>query len=258
LALVGIAAALVDGFALIPYQFPNSYYLWVGLCILAIAVAAVGWRRLLIWRRVTSIVSVALTVVMAATLINAHYQYYPTVGSLIGVDAQHQVTAKQLAAERARWLGSGDVPTHGFTIEVPIPGATSGFKARPAFVWLPPIWVADDKIKLPVIELLAGSPENPSDWTRAGFADQTAREFAEAHGGRAPIIVMPDLNGSVTADTECVNSQRHGQAETYLTVDVPKFMRENFSANQDRLAVAGLSEGGMCAAMLALRHPDIY
>src|ERR1700749_1155949 len=44
LALVGLIALLVDGLALIPYQFPNSYYLWVGLVLLAIVVGVIGWR----------------------------------------------------------------------------------------------------------------------------------------------------------------------------------------------------------------------
>ena len=32
------------GLALIPYQFPNSYYLWVGLVVLALVVGIIGWR----------------------------------------------------------------------------------------------------------------------------------------------------------------------------------------------------------------------
>ena len=65
----------------------------------------------------------------------------------------------------------------------PIPGKESGFVARDAFVWVPPVWVADEKVKLPVIELLIGTPGEPSDWTRAAMADVTAREFADAHHG---------------------------------------------------------------------------
>src|ERR1700733_1668925 len=53
-AIVGLAALLVDGVALIPYQFPNSYYLWVGLVVLAATVCVVGWRRFRSWRRIVS------------------------------------------------------------------------------------------------------------------------------------------------------------------------------------------------------------
>ena len=56
---------------------------------------------------------------MAGTLINKQYQYYPTVGSLFGVDAQNQVSFKQLEAirARARAENGGALPTHGFTID---------------------------------------------------------------------------------------------------------------------------------------------
>jgi S-formylglutathione hydrolase FrmB len=256
-ALVGIVAILVDGLALIPYQFPNSYYLWVGLVLLAVVVGVIGWRRFRHWRRVVSVLSVALTAVMAFTLINQQYAYYPTVGSVFGVNAQNQVTQPQLQA--AIKAAHGVLPTHGFTIALAIPGVISGFKARDAFVWLPPAWVANPKLHLPVIELIAGVPGTPSDWTRAGFADETARLFANAHKGVAPILVMPDSNGSDSADTECVNSGR-GQAETYLTEDVPNFVAKNFGAKTSgsSMAVAGLSAGGLCAIMLALRHPTLF
>ncbi len=261
LAMVGLTALLVDGLALIPYQFPNSYYLWVGLVFLALVVGIIGWTRFRNWRRVVSILSIALTAAMAGTLINKQYQYYPTVGSLFGVDAQNQVSLKQLEQIRAkaRADNGGALPTHGFTIEIPIPGKKSHFVGRDAFVWVPPIWVANEKVKLPVIVLLAGIPGQPSDWTRASMADVTARAFADAHHGMAPIIVMPDENGSFTNDTECVNSPK-GQAETYVTEDVPNFMRKNFNASTSKgsLAIAGLSEGGMCSLMLTLRHPDEF
>ncbi|HEX4016980.1 MAG TPA: alpha/beta hydrolase-fold protein [Frankiaceae bacterium] len=261
LALVGLTALLVDGLALIPYQFPNSYYLWVGLVFLAVLVAIIGWTRFRNWRRVVSVLSVVLAAAMAGTLINKQYQYYPTVGSLFGVDAQNQVSLKQLEQIRAkaRADNGGSLPTHGFTIEIPIPGTKSHFVGRSAFVWVPPIWVADEKVKLPVIVLLAGIPGQPSDWTRASMADVTARAFADAHHGMAPIIVMPDENGSFTNDTECVNSPR-GQSETYITEDVPDFMRKNFNAQTTKgsLAIAGLSEGGFCSLMLTLRHPDEF
>jgi enterochelin esterase-like enzyme len=258
---VGLVALLVDGLALIPYQFPNSYYLWVGLVFLALVVGIIGWTRFRNWRRVVSVLSLLLSALMAGTLINEHYQYYPTLGSLFGVNAQNQVSVQALEAERKRLekANNGALPTHGFTISVPIPGKVSGFKAPNAYIWLPPIWVADSKIKLPVIELLNGTPGAPSDWTRAAFADVTAREYANAHKGVAPIIVMPDPNTGVDSDTECVNSSR-GNAETYLTVDVPNFIRSHYGAQtkKNSIAIAGLSEGGMCSLMLALRHPDIY
>jgi S-formylglutathione hydrolase FrmB len=258
-AIIGLIALLVDGLSLIRYQFPNSYYLWVGLVILAVVVGVVGWLGCALWQRAVSILAVALTGVMALTLINQEYQYYPTVGTVLGVDAAHETTMKQLFQARAHFSSRGIRPNHGYTVHVTIPGTVSGFAAREAFAWLPPTWLASADVHLPVIEMLAGTPGSPSDWVRAGFADRTAREFANAHKGVAPILIMPDDNGTADGDTECVNSPR-GKAETYLTEDVPAFVRATFGAQRsaDSFAVVGLSEGGTCAAMLALRRPQLY
>src|SRR5205807_1757987 len=112
---------------------------------------------------------------------------------------------------------------HGLVERVRIAGVVSGFRARSAQVYLPPAWFAVPRPALPVIELLHGTPGMPEDWTRAGLADVIADHWAALHGGWAPIIVMPDINGSFTADTECVDG-REGRAETYVAVDVPMWV----------------------------------
>jgi hypothetical protein len=75
----------------------------------------------------------------------------------------------------------------------------------------------------------------------------------------APILVLADHNGSNLGDSECVDGPR-GRAESYLTVDVPRFVTSQFgtAAGGAHWAVAGLSEGGTCAVTLALRHPDVF
>jgi S-formylglutathione hydrolase FrmB len=84
-------------------------------------------------------------------------------------------------------------------------------------------------------------------------------EFAQHHDGIAPLVFMVDNTGSLTNDTECVNSPR-GNVETYLTTDVPDYIKAHFNVatGASHWAIGGLSLGGMCAVMLALRHPDVY
>ncbi|MBV9593947.1 MAG: hypothetical protein JO147_09175 [Actinobacteria bacterium] len=260
-ALVGLAAILVDGLALIPYQFPNSYYLWFGLILLTVVLAVVGWTRFRWWHRIFAPIAVALTAIMGFTLVNQEYGYYPTIDALFGKNAQHQVSPDEADKARQSDQNSGVMPKQGSTVQIAIPGPISGFQARAGYVWLPPAWFVDKTKTFPVIEMLFGSPGDPADWTRGALADQTANSFAAQHDGEAPILVMPDENGSATGDTECVNSPL-GQAETYLTQDVPNFVRANYepkaAATPAAFAVAGLSAGGMCANMLALRHPDLF
>jgi enterochelin esterase-like enzyme len=145
------------------------------------------------------------------------------------------------------------------TFKVTIPGVVSHFRARSAWVYLPPAWFATPRPQLPVVMLLEGTPSDPVDWFRAGLADRTADRFAATHHGLAPVLVLPDENGSTFGDTECLN-QVHARAEDYLVHDVRQFIIAKYqtASNPSAWAVAGLSEGGTCAMDLALRHSNLF
>ena len=206
-------------------------------------------------------------VVAGAAAANTYYGYLPTLGSLLGRWAVDQASPTQVQTRmrapmhRSRRGDPSVVPaaSAGMVQRVNIPATVSGFKARPALVYLPPVYFAVPRPRLPVIELLHGSPGNPQDWTRAGSVDIAADRWARAHGGRAPIIVMPDVNGGFLGDTECVDGTR-GRAETYLTVDVVRWAVASLgvSPTRDSWAVGGVSAGGYCALDLGLRHPELY
>ena len=226
----------------------------VTLAALAVAalVTAILWRGRW-WRHVLfGVLALILAVGVVAAQVNAHYQYLREVRDLFGHRAANEVSVAGLVRD-------GKLPPNGKTVELPIPGTKSGFSARPAEVYLPPAWFRDKDRKLPVLYLLHGSPGYPVDWTRGGLADVTADQWAHAHNGIAPIIVMPDINGGLTEDTECVNSPR-GNAETYLMEDVRPFVIQRFGTETvpTSWAIGGLSEGGMCGLVLTLRHPEAF
>jgi S-formylglutathione hydrolase FrmB len=167
------------------------------------------------------------------------------------------------SAPKVRWnheLPRGGAQADaGRLVRVDIPGTVSGFKARRAWVYLPPVWFGAQRPQLPVVLMLAGTPGSPSDWIRAGQVVPLVDQWARAHGGRAPIFVFADQNGSFMGDTECVDRPK-AMVDTYLSVDVPAFVAKNFDAATDakHWAVEGLSEGGTCAITLALRHPNQF
>jgi len=203
------------------------------------------------------VVAVALCVLLyvaeAGSIVNAHFEYYRTVGEVFGDGGPDESSLAQ--AER----DVGEIPEQGQVVPLAIPGTRSGFAARTAQVYLPPIWFARARPQLPVVMLLHGTPGAPTDWTDGGLASVTADAWAVQHGGVAPVLVMPDVNGSLTGDSECVDSPR-GNVETYLTVDVPATVGQALGTLPPGPAwvVAGLSEGGTCSIMLALRHPDLF
>lgn len=209
-------------------------------------------RRLV--RRVLTAAAIVLGLLASSAGVNAYFDYVPTIGALVG----------RRAADQSTWVAARDAPTmhqprHGRVVVVDIPPAVSGFRARRAQVYLPPAWFTTPRPRLPVIELLHGTPGTPYDWTRSAVGDVVGDSWAATHGGVAPILVMPDENGSFFADTECVNG-RGGNSETYLTVDVRQWVVNHLGTASDRAhwAVGGASEGGYCALTLALRHPHLY
>ena len=243
-----------------PVGTPGSLYVWLCVACLVAGLVVAGWRRAHWPRRIAGVVAVLLAVVSAGSAVNQTFAYFTTFDHLFGKSANHFLDNAQLTAMRKEVAKTGQLPDHGATLSVPIPGQNLKFTPRPAYVWVPPAWFARNHPQLPVIELLHGTPGGPENWTKSSNADATALAFAEQHHGIAPILVMPDINGSLGADSECVNSAMYGAVETYLTKTVPDFMRKKFNASTapGSVAVAGLSEGGLCATTLALGNPKVY
>jgi S-formylglutathione hydrolase FrmB len=244
----------------IPIGAPRSLSVWLCVACLMVGLVAAGWRRAHWPRRIAGLAAVVLAVVSAGSAVNQTFAYYPTFDRLFGKSANHFLDNAELDAMRTQVARTGQLPDHGATLSIAIPGENLKFTPRPAYVWVPPAWFARNHPQLPVIELLHGTPGDPSNWTKSSYADATALAFAEQHHGVAPILVMPDINGSWGADSECVSSTMFGAVETYLTQTVPEFMRKKFNATTapGSIAIAGLSEGGLCATTLALNNPKVY
>jgi len=233
--------------------------LWGASLVLAVMVAVVGWSTAGRGRRIASVVAVLLMAVVTLGAVNARAGTFPTVGRLVTDEPEHLVDLPGIAALRAEVARTGILPKEGVVVSVTIPPTVSHFATRPAYIYLPPAWFARSTPRLPTLVLLPGEPGSAADWSEDGNADTTADAFAAQHGGRAPIIVMPDPNGLHTVDSECVNSS-FGNAETYLVVDVPAFARTDLDASDapGSLAIGGLSAGATCSVVLALVHPTVY
>jgi S-formylglutathione hydrolase FrmB len=244
----------------VPPGAPRSLYVWLTIACLVAGLVIAGWRRAHWLRRIGGVLAVVLAVVSAGSAVNKTFDYYPTFDRLLGKSANNFLDNNQLTQMRRDAARTGQLPTHGATLAITIPGDGLKYVPRQAYVWVPPAWFGRDQPKLPVIELLHGTPGDPSNWTASAFADATSLAFAEQHKGVAPILVMPDVNGTWTGDTECANSAMYGNVSTYLTKTVPAFMQKKFNASTTTgsIAIAGLSEGGLCATTLALTNPKEY
>ena len=262
---------------------PLSVCVFAAVPVFILTTIPLGWRSASARQRLMVVPALLFCTLAAAGFINRYYGYYPTVGSVLGARPAHEVSIRQLRGRGL--LGYQQVEpvdaTIGLTprqtepstttppvagpldigrvVETKIPGTVSGFRARPAWVYLPPAWFRSDRPQLPGVILLGGTPSAPRDWIHAIDIQRIANAYANTHHGMAPILVAVDQNGSYTADTACVD-RPHSQSDTYVSVDVRNFVAHTFGVplRADQWALQGYSEGGTCALTLALRHPDLF
>ncbi|MEV6485263.1 alpha/beta hydrolase-fold protein [Streptomyces sp. NPDC051576] len=140
-------------------------------------------------------------------------------------------------------------------------GQVSGVNAE-VYVWLPPQYKepAYRHHKFPVVEVLPGYPGSAKAWF--GSLHANAQLLPLMKSGRvAPfILVAPRTNLLAGVDTGCANITGTVNADTWLSVDVPRMVMNNFRAEPapSGWAVAGYSAGAQCAVKLAVAHPDRY
>jgi enterochelin esterase-like enzyme len=118
------------------------------------------------------------------------------------------------------------------------PASTGG--SHTFAILLPTDYDASDR-RYPVLYLLHGSGQN-----HAAFPARTW--FRKVLGGRPMIVVMPDGGRSADRYSELIAG------------DLVRYVDANYRtlATHERRAIAGISLGGLGAAMLGLRHPDTF
>jgi S-formylglutathione hydrolase FrmB len=233
-----------------PDRLPITVCEWTCVAIAAVLLAAGNayrqpWRRAL-----TSGVAAVLVIVGCAVGVNAYYGQHPTVRSVLGRPPRNQVSFAQATTRTS---------SAGRVASVHIPGTTSGFRARAGLVYVPPAYRPNDRRPLPVLVLLAGQPGNPQDLFAGGRMAEVLDGYAGRHGGRAPVVVVPDDLGTTMANPLCLDS-RLGRVATYLARDVPDWIRRNLTVDPDpaHWAIGGYSHGGTCALQLAVGYPTVY
>ncbi|AXH36477.1 hypothetical protein DVJ78_14585 [Humibacter sp. BT305] len=240
---------------------------WIAVGFAGMALAAASFVRAT-WRRiVASALALLLFAATTAMSINIDIGQYPTVRSALGLSAYQgnplpQISAPPAGTARstiATWTAPNGMPDHGTVGEVEIPATVSGFPARPADVYLPPAALTANPPLLPVLIVLSGQPGNPDAPLSAAKLQRSLDAYAAEHQGLAPIVVSPDQLGSPQANPMCIDSPL-GNSATYLTVDVPTWIRSNLPVldSPDYWGIGGLSQGGTCSIQLGAAHPELF
>lgn len=231
----------------------------IWIVVLLLGCAALLWK-LPSWRRVpvravASVGVVALAMMLGMMLVNDHFGYYRTWGSLSTDLFGNTVSGSlpDVSTAKAARLGPGRL------VSAQLDGPHSGIR-RNAVVYLPPQYFDPkyNNVRFPVVELLHGTPGSPLQWQVALNISGVMNALIDQRRIGPTVVVMPATYSGKTF-TECLDSSR-GLDDTYLTEDVRTEMVRQFRVSNDagQWGIGGFSSGGYCAANLALRHPAAF
>jgi enterochelin esterase-like enzyme len=248
------------------------------LFVLLVAIFGVlMWRTLAARRAAFRILAACLAFVPAMVFgvlaVNKYYGYYQTWGAMVAdlthtaAGAAPQMPDVVLAANSRSGTLDGSrahlelAQRQGYLVRTTVAGPRSGI-TRVVYLYLPPQYFrpAYRDYRFPVIELIHGQPGVPQDWiTVVGVTRAFDRLLADRLA-RPAVLVMPDANGGDRISLQCLNQMGGPQDLTYLAVDLPGQVARMLRVSRPgrAWAVAGYSEGGFCAANMALRYPHQY
>ena len=208
---------------------------------------------------------------IAAT--NKFYDYYQTWGGMIsdltgqGVNTIPKYVIagkgsnKQFDKDIGRVTNTAEDAQVGYLFQTTITGQRSHI-TRDVYVYLPPQYFqkAYARYRFPVIELMHGSPGDPQAWLDVLGLIPTFLSLLETHPADAAVLVMPDTDGGKQYELQCLNDPGGLQDLTFVGQDVPDYIARIARVQPPGRAwgLAGYSEGGYCAANIALQEPERY
>ncbi len=252
---------------------------WVLFALLVVLFGVLVWWIIASRHLALKIVAACLAFVMAMAFgvlaVNKYFSYYATWGAAIAdfsnqsPNSGPQISAGSLlSGTKSKDPGFNEHAVYlrlalqqGYTLRVDMPGKLSGIN-RFGYVYLPPQYFESQyaNYRFPVIELIHGQPGIPADWINVVGVQETLNDLLK-HAEASPVVlVMPDANGGNRISLQCLN-QVGGPADlTYLAQDVPDLIARMLRVQPPGLGwgVAGYSEGGYCAANMALRFRYRY
>ena len=242
------------------------------VALVAIAAVPATWDR---WRRrraagrtILVLLASIATTLATGLFVNAQAGFFPTVSSLysqrtpvnVGQNGVRAALSSSTAVDTAA-LASAHQDGHGVVARIPLDGSRTGLR-RTAAIYLPDAYFAPgwEHVRFPVVEMLSGSPGNPSQLLQQLRLGPTLDSLIDQHVMAPTVVVLPDTNGSPVRDLECVDSAHGIRDDTYLSQEVPASVATRFrvQAPGSGWAVFGMSTGGYCAVNLALRHPTQF
>src|SRR5690348_5828873 len=233
----------------------------------------VALARQLVFRVLAACLAFLPAMVFGVAAVNRYYDYYQTWGGMINdltsqgagnlpkYAAGGKGTNKQFDKNIGRVTSQAEDAQVGYLFQTSVVGAHSHL-TRDVLVYLPPQYFQKRfrHYKFPVIELLHGSPGGPRAWVDVMGVIPTFLSLLGTHPNDAAVLVMPDTDGGPQYGLQCLNNPGGIQDMTFVARDVPEAIARIARVQPPGRAwgLAGYSEGGYCAANIALQDPAGY
>ena len=243
------------------------------MVVFAALIVWVAMAKQVVFRVLAACLAFIPAMVFGVASVNKFYDYYQTWGGMISdLTGQGANTIpkyavagagsnKQFDKDIGRVTSTAEDAQVGYLFQTTVTGPRSHL-VRNVYVYLPPQYFqkAYAHYKFPVIELLHGSPGNPEAWVAVLDVIPTFLNLLVAHPSDAAVLVMPDTDGGQQYGLQCLNNPGGIQDMTFVAQDVPDYIARFVRVQPPGRAwgVAGYSEGGYCAANIALQEPDRY
>jgi enterochelin esterase-like enzyme len=247
---------------------PQSTALFVLLMV--VFCALVGWlavARQPVFRVLAGCLAFLPAMLFGVAAVNKYYDYYQTwtaVAADLGAQGTSQVaatpvvnhaSARQISALLGSRISAQQAAAHGQMLRLTVRGKLSQLR-RTVYVYLPPQYfhAGYSHYRFPVIELLNGYPGTPADWINVVGITSAYQTLLADRVVKPAVLVMPDPNGARRTSLQCLNVVGGPQDASYLALDLPAYLPRVLRVQPPGRAwgVAGYSEGGYCAADLAL------
>lgn len=253
---------------------PESTFLFV---LLILIFGGLVWWLVIARRAAFRVIAACLAFVVAAQfgilLVNRYFSYYQTWGAAVAdfsdtspnsgprVPVGHLLIGDHSPAFDAHSVYLKLALRQGYTVHMNIAGKLSHI-TRSVYIYLPPQYFEPQYkgYRFPVIELIHGQPGRPQDWINVVGVQVSLDNLVNQRRAKPAVLVMPDANGGNTISLQCLNQVGGPQDLTYLAQDVPAAVSHLLRVEPPGVGwgVAGYSEGGFCAANMALRFRYRY
>jgi enterochelin esterase-like enzyme len=233
----------------------------------------VALARQLVFRVLAGCLAFLPAMAFGVASVNKFYDYYQTWGGMVNdltgqgassipkYAAPGAGTNKQFDKNIGRVTSTAEDAQVGYLFQTSVTGARSHL-TRDVYVYLPPQYFQKHyaHYRFPVIELLHGSPGDPQAWVDVMSIIPTFLSQLATHPEDSAVLVMPDTDGGLQYELQCLNDPGGIQDMTFIDRDVPEAIARIARVQPPGRAwgLAGYSEGGYCAANIALQDPAGY